>query len=161
MTPVVTWNARKPTIHSMTNTNATAHRRFIFQIHFSAAAGDQSESAPAQAFGRRAVNQAGCRPRWTCRSSVALAREMRAPHGVSLEHPHCFARIDGCRLHWVDCKGNEPSGGPPLVLLHGLSDSHSSCVDLVGHSFGGGVALMMLSSSTSVSPSWARRRGSG
>jgi pimeloyl-ACP methyl ester carboxylesterase len=119
---------------------------------------------------------------------------MRAPHGVSLEQQHCFARVDGCRLHWVDCEGIEP-GGPPLVLLHGLSDSYSSwmhlvprlardrrvlvpdlpghglsarpdasyelkwyahvmacwlesrgleSVDVVGHSFGGGVAMMML-----------------
>lgn len=113
---------------------------------------------------------------------------------MSLEQPHCFARVDGCRLHWVDCHGTEPNG-PPLVLLHGLSDSYSSwmhlvgrlarerrvlvpdlpghglsarpdasyelgwyahmmarwlesrgleSVDVVGHSFGGGVALMML-----------------
>ena len=119
---------------------------------------------------------------------------MRASHDVSPEQPHCFARVDGCRLHWVDCKGIEPNG-PPLVLLHGLSDSYSSwmhliprlaqdrrvlvpdlpghglsarpdasyelkwyahmmarwlelrgleSVDVVGHSFGGGVALMML-----------------
>jgi pimeloyl-ACP methyl ester carboxylesterase len=113
---------------------------------------------------------------------------------VSLEQPHSFARVDGCRLHWVDCNGIRPNG-PPLVLLHGLSDSYSSwmhlvprlaqdrrvlvpdlpghglsarpdasyelkwyahtmarwlesrgleSVDMVGHSFGGGVALMML-----------------
>lgn len=119
---------------------------------------------------------------------------MRARHGVSLDPPHCFARVEGCRLHWVDRGGIDP-GGPPLVLLHGLSDSYSSwmhlvprlarnrrvliadlpghglsarpdasyelqwyahlmarwlesrgleSVDLVGHSFGGGVALMML-----------------
>ncbi len=119
---------------------------------------------------------------------------MRSPHGVSLEPSHRFARVDGCRLHWVDCEGMKPDGSP-LVLLHGLSDSHSSwmhlvprlardrrvlvpdlpghglsgrpdasyelkwyahtmarwlesscleSVDVVGHSFGGGVALMML-----------------
>jgi pimeloyl-ACP methyl ester carboxylesterase len=113
---------------------------------------------------------------------------------VSREQPHCFARVDGCRLHWVDCECLEPSG-PPLVLLHGLSDCYSTwmhlvpelardrrvlvpdlpghglsarpdasyelkwyahlmarwlesrgleSVDVVGHSFGGGVALMML-----------------
>lgn len=113
---------------------------------------------------------------------------------MSLEQPHCFARVEGCRLHWVDCEGIKPCG-PPLVLLHGLSDSYSSwmhlvpplardrrvlvpdlpghglsarpdasyelqwyahlmarwlesrgleSVDVVGHSFGGGVALMML-----------------
>jgi pimeloyl-ACP methyl ester carboxylesterase len=113
---------------------------------------------------------------------------------VSLEQSHCFAPVDGCRLHWVDCKGIEPNG-PPLVLLHGLSDCHATwmhlvprlaqdrrvfvpdlpghglsarpdasyelqwyahlmarwlesrgleSVDMVGHSFGGGVALMML-----------------
>lgn len=119
---------------------------------------------------------------------------MRSPHGVSLEQPHCFARVDGCRLHWVDCECIEPKA-PPLVLLHGLGDSYSTwthlvprlardrrvlvpdlpghglsarpdasyqlqwyahlmahwlesmgleSVDVVGHSFGGGVALMML-----------------
>src|ERR1700689_506793 len=119
---------------------------------------------------------------------------MRVRHGVSQEPSHCFARVDGCRLHWVDCKGIEPNG-PPLVLLPGLSDSYSrwmhlvprlargrrvpvpdlpghglsarpdasyelkwyahmmarwlessglESVDVVGHSFGGGVALMML-----------------
>jgi pimeloyl-ACP methyl ester carboxylesterase len=113
---------------------------------------------------------------------------------VSLEPSHCFAPVDGCRIHWVDCEGIDPNGAP-LVLLHGLSDSHSSwmhlvprlaldrrvlvpdlpghglsgrpdasyelkwyahtmarwlelrgleSVDVVGHSFGGGVALMML-----------------
>jgi pimeloyl-ACP methyl ester carboxylesterase len=113
---------------------------------------------------------------------------------VSLEQPHCFDRVEGCRLHWVDCECRQPDG-PPLVLLHGLSDSYSSwmhlvprlardrrvlvpdlpghglsarpdasyelqwyahlmarwlestgleSVDVVGHSFGGGVALMML-----------------
>jgi pimeloyl-ACP methyl ester carboxylesterase len=101
-----------------------------------------------------------------------------------------FARIDGCKLHWVEL-GN----GRPAVLLHGLCDSHRTwskiapmlawsrrvlmldlaghglserpdasytlewhaClvgkwlqalgledVDLVGHSYGGGVALWMM-----------------
>jgi pimeloyl-ACP methyl ester carboxylesterase len=101
-----------------------------------------------------------------------------------------FTRVQGCDLHWV-----ELGEGPPLVLLHGLCDSHRTWskvapllaqkrrvlmpdlaghglserpdvsyaldwharsigawleavglenVDLVGHSFGGGVALWMM-----------------
>jgi pimeloyl-ACP methyl ester carboxylesterase len=101
-----------------------------------------------------------------------------------------FIRIDGCNLHWA-----EIGQGPPIVLLHGLCDSHRTWskaapllapgrrvlmldlaghglserpdasytlewharkvggwlealglegVDLVGHSYGGGVALWMM-----------------
>lgn len=101
-----------------------------------------------------------------------------------------FTRVEGCRLHWA-----ELGDGPPLVLLHGLCDSHRTWlkaapslarsrrvlmldlaghglsdrpdasysldwhahlvgawldqlglekVDLVGHSYGGGVALWMM-----------------
>jgi pimeloyl-ACP methyl ester carboxylesterase len=111
-----------------------------------------------------------------------------------MEQPHCFARVDGCGLHWVDRECARPKG-PPLVLIHGLSDCYRTwthlvprlaqdrrvlvpdlpghglserpdasyelkwyaqlmarwlesngleSVDVVGHSFGGGVALMML-----------------
>jgi pimeloyl-ACP methyl ester carboxylesterase len=106
---------------------------------------------------------------------------------------HCFAEVDGVRLHWAEL--GERTERPPLVLLHGMADSHLSwrsvaehfardrlvlmpdfpgCglsgrpnasyqlewharviahwleqlglsrVDLVGHSFGGGVAQMLL-----------------
>ncbi len=101
-----------------------------------------------------------------------------------------FIRIEGCELHWA-----ELGEGPPLVLLHGLCDSHRTWlkaapilarnhrvlmldlaghglserpdasyslewharlvgawlealglegVDLVGHSYGGGIALWMM-----------------
>jgi len=101
-----------------------------------------------------------------------------------------FVNIEGCRVHWA-----ESGQGPPLVLLHGLCDSHRTwlkvsptlaqsrrvlmldlaghglserpdatyalewharvvgawleklgldSVDLVGHSYGGGVALWMM-----------------
>ena len=104
-----------------------------------------------------------------------------------------FANVDGVRLHWVELGG--PGGRTPLVLIHGVSDSHLtwrkvagelardrrvlmpdlpgfgwsgrpdasyelewharviadwlaqlglSSVDVVGHSFGGGVAQMVL-----------------
>ncbi len=49
---------------------------------------------------------------------------------MSLEQPHCFALVGGCRLHWVDRECIAPSG-PPLVLLHGLSDCYSSWMHLV------------------------------
>jgi pimeloyl-ACP methyl ester carboxylesterase len=106
---------------------------------------------------------------------------------------HRFARVDGVRLHWAEL--GEPTGEPPLVLLHGLNDSYRTwrqvaprlagdrhvlvpdlpghglsarpdasytlrwyahvmagwldairvdSADVVGHSFGGGVAQMML-----------------
>jgi pimeloyl-ACP methyl ester carboxylesterase len=101
-----------------------------------------------------------------------------------------YARVEGCKMHWA-----ELGQGPPLVLLHGLCDSHRTWlkvapilartrrvflldlaghglserpdasyalawharvvgawlgalgledVDLVGHSYGGGVALWMM-----------------
>jgi hypothetical protein len=28
---------------------------------------------------------------------------------VSLEPSHCFAPVDGCRIHWVDCEGIDPN----------------------------------------------------
>lgn len=106
---------------------------------------------------------------------------------------HSFADVDGVRLHWAEL--GEPSAHSPLVLLHGIADSHlgwrevamelardrlvlmpdlPGCglsgrpnasykldwhthiiaqwlqqldlqsVDVVGHSFGGGVAQMLL-----------------
>lgn len=106
---------------------------------------------------------------------------------------HCFAEVDGVRLHWAEA--GEPSERTPLVLIHGIADSHLSwrkvaetlacdrlvrmpdlpgcglsarpdasytlewhaqiiahwlaqlevsSVDVVGHSFGGGVAQMLL-----------------
>jgi pimeloyl-ACP methyl ester carboxylesterase len=123
-----------------------------------------------------------------------LAREVRVRILVNSMPTHCFARIDGCRMHWVERPCVEPSG-PPLVLLHGLNDCYRTwthvtarlaqhrrvlvpdlpghglsdrpdasyelrwyaqlmtrwleanrleTVDVVGHSFGGGVAQMML-----------------
>jgi pimeloyl-ACP methyl ester carboxylesterase len=104
-----------------------------------------------------------------------------------------FATVDGVRLHWAEL--GTPSSLPPIVLLHGLTDSHLTwraaaaelardrhvlmpdlpgcglserpnasyaltwhahmialwleqrgldTVDIVGHSFGGGVAQMLL-----------------
>jgi len=112
---------------------------------------------------------------------------------MSAEPRHCRARIDGLRLHWVEL--GDGHGATPVVLLHGLYDSHQTWkrvdqalaqdrrvlmldlpghglsdrpdasyalawyarviarwivslgleqVDLVGHSFGGGVAQMLL-----------------
>jgi pimeloyl-ACP methyl ester carboxylesterase len=106
---------------------------------------------------------------------------------------HRFCRVDGVRLHWAEL--GEPSGKPPLVLLHGLNDCYRTWrqvapqlardrrvlvpdlpghglsarpdasyelgwyarvmaqwlrmavdgpTDVVGHSFGGGVAQMIL-----------------
>ncbi len=106
---------------------------------------------------------------------------------------HRFLRVEGVRLHWAEL--GEPTGRPPLVLLHGLNDCYRTwrqvaprlaCdrfvlmpdlpghglsarpdasyelqwyahviarwleavgvrhADVVGHSFGGGVAQMML-----------------
>jgi pimeloyl-ACP methyl ester carboxylesterase len=119
----------------------------------------------------------------------------RAPNGVmNRERRHHRARVDGLQLHWVEL-GPEHDGRPPVVLLHGLNDSHRTWnmvdealaqdrrvlmpdlpghglsdrpdasytlpwyahviaewmaslelaqVDVVGHSFGGGVAQMLL-----------------
>jgi len=105
---------------------------------------------------------------------------------------HRYATIDGVELHWAEL--GEPGGRTPLVLIHGLTDSHltwrkiapelardrlllmpdlpgcglsgrpdasyglewqaqllaqwlkelGSSVDVVGHSYGGGVAQMLL-----------------
>lgn len=106
---------------------------------------------------------------------------------------HRFSDVDGVHLHWAEL--GEPTERPPLVLLHGLTDSHLTwyesapelardrlvlmpdlpgcglssrpdasyalswhaavvahwleqlgltSVDVVGHSFGGGVAQMLL-----------------
>jgi pimeloyl-ACP methyl ester carboxylesterase len=105
---------------------------------------------------------------------------------------HSYATVEGVRLHWAECGG--PSHKTPVVLLHGMNDSHLTwrriaplladrrvlmpdapgyglserpdasyaldwhahvmaawlrrlglCqVDVLGHSFGGGVAQMML-----------------
>lgn len=106
---------------------------------------------------------------------------------------HSYADIDGVRVHWAEL--GAPSSRPPLVLLHGLTDSHLTwrpvapelsqsrlvlmpdlpgCglsgrpdasyeldwqtrivarwlalrdltrVDVIGHSYGGGVAQMLL-----------------
>ena len=106
---------------------------------------------------------------------------------------HRFSEVDGVHLHWAQL--GEPGEHPPLVLLHGLTDSHLTwyesapelardrlvlmpdlpgcglssrpdasyelswhadviahwleqlgltSVDVVGHSFGGGVAQMLL-----------------
>jgi pimeloyl-ACP methyl ester carboxylesterase len=106
---------------------------------------------------------------------------------------HAYKEVDGIRLHWAEL--GEPSSHPPLVLLHGIADSHLSwrpvagslahdrlvlmpdlpgcglsgrpdlsyelasqakvmahwlaqldlpAVDVVGHSYGGGVAQMLL-----------------
>jgi pimeloyl-ACP methyl ester carboxylesterase len=106
---------------------------------------------------------------------------------------HCYAMIDGTRMHWVEM--GKPTEAPPIVLLHGINDSHLTwelvapllaahrhllmpdfpgCglserpdasyelawharmiaawlshvglknADIVGHSFGGGVAQMLL-----------------
>jgi pimeloyl-ACP methyl ester carboxylesterase len=112
---------------------------------------------------------------------------------VIMDTKHSSVIIDGMRLHWAEC--GDATDGVPLVLLHGLNDSHMtwrrvaplmaarrrvlmpdapgcglserpdasyqlawhahviarwlemlglSEVDVVGHSFGGGVAQMML-----------------
>lgn len=106
---------------------------------------------------------------------------------------HCFDRVDDVELHWAEL--GEPGERAPVVLIHGLTDSHSSwrriapglaedrrvlmidlpgcglsgrpdasyglqwqaqlvdawlaqldlqSVDVVGHSYGGGVAQMLL-----------------
>jgi pimeloyl-ACP methyl ester carboxylesterase len=106
---------------------------------------------------------------------------------------HRFATVDGVELHWAEL--GEPGARPPLVLIHGIADSHLTwrrvaeplasnrlvlmpdlpgcgrsgrpdasytlqwhahimarwlehlelqSVDVVGHSFGGGVAQMLL-----------------
>jgi pimeloyl-ACP methyl ester carboxylesterase len=112
---------------------------------------------------------------------------------MDIDSRHRFAEVEGCRLHWVEL--GESNANPPLVLLHGLADSHLTwkglgpslmrdrrvlipdlpghglsehpdasydltwyarrmarwletldldTVDVVGHSFGGGVAQAML-----------------
>lgn len=117
------------------------------------------------------------------RMSESTAGEMR----------HRFAEVEGVRLHWAE--RGEPGHNPPLVLIHGIADSHLSwrsvasglakdrlvlmpdlpgcgrserpdasyelswhahiialwieqlglsSVDVAGHSFGGGVAQMLL-----------------
>jgi pimeloyl-ACP methyl ester carboxylesterase len=48
-------------------------------------------------------------------------------HPLSLRPPtaqprHCFGVVEGVRLHWVEY--GTPSERPPVVLLHGLNDSH-------------------------------------
>jgi pimeloyl-ACP methyl ester carboxylesterase len=113
---------------------------------------------------------------------------------MDVRQTHCFRRIDGCELHWVEYEG-AASNKAPLVLLHGLNDCYRTwkhlvdrlaqdrlvfvpdlpghglserpdasyelrwyarvmvrwleergleSVDVAGHSFGGGVAQMML-----------------
>src|SRR5689334_1775652 len=105
---------------------------------------------------------------------------------------HSFANVDDVEMHWAEL--GEPSERPPLVLIHGMADSHLtwvkvapelardrlllmpdlpgcglsgrpnasyelewharivahwlqarglSSVDVLGHSFGGGVAQML------------------
>ena len=130
------------------------------------------------------------------RSAVLFARRGmgRAPPGeMSPKARHRRARIDGVPLHWVEM--GDGRGATPVVLLHGLYDSHRTWkhvdealahdrrvlmpdlpghglsgrpdasyalawyarvvarwiaalgleqVDVVGHSFGGGVAQMLL-----------------
>jgi pimeloyl-ACP methyl ester carboxylesterase len=128
----------------------------------------------------------------------ALEQCMRKPinacsTSTKLEMRHSFVSVDGMRLHWAEL--GEASQRVPVVLLHGLNDSHLSWkrvasllavdrlvlmpdlpgyglserpnasyalqwhaqvmakwleavglekVDIVGHSFGGGVAQVML-----------------
>jgi pimeloyl-ACP methyl ester carboxylesterase len=124
-------------------------------------------------------------PRGTrCHASLDVAAALR----------HAFAEVDGVRLHWAEL-GERSDRTPPLVLIHGLTDSHLtwrkaaeelardrwvlmpdlpgcglsgrpnasyelewhsriiaswleqlglSSVDVVGHSYGGGVAQMLL-----------------
>jgi pimeloyl-ACP methyl ester carboxylesterase len=42
------------------------------------------------------------------------------------EPRHFFRLVDGVNLHWVEfgVEFGEPAGRPPVVLLHGLNDSH-------------------------------------
>jgi len=42
---------------------------------------------------------------------------------------HKYQLINGVKIHWVE--GGKPSESPPLVLLHGLADSHLTWLKIV------------------------------
>ena len=53
---------------------------------------------------------------------AVTVQPLSLPHSFTAQPRHCFGVIEGVRLHWVDYGSR--SERPPVVLLHGLNDSH-------------------------------------